>query len=49
MKLEKTDAIKMEINHERLIDALLCKEPSTWRMSAEAQCEVELQMEVDRV
>ena len=43
MKMEKIGIIKVEINREGLIDALLCKEePSTWRMPLEAQCEVEL-------
>ena len=48
-QMEKIGAIKMEINHGGLIDALLCKEePSIWRMPARVQCEVELQIEIDR-
>ena len=49
MKMKKTDIIKVEIDRKGLIDALLCKEePFTWRMPMGVQCEVELQVEVDR-
>ena len=48
MKMKKIDAIKLEINHRGLIDSLLCKkELSTWKMPVRAQCEVELQVEMD--
>ena len=47
--MKKTGAIKVKIDRGGLIDALLCKKkPSTRRMPVGAQCEVELQMEMDR-
>ena len=49
MKIDKTSIIKIEINRRELIDTLLYKKVlSTQRMPAEAQCEMELQVEMDR-